>query len=43
MTAIGYRFWRLYLRRCPIAMPAWQEWIVRFRAVRYRAHNRKPR
>ena len=38
-----YRFWRSYLRRCPIAMPAWQEWIVRFRAARYRSHNRKPR
>lgn len=37
------RFWRSYLKHCPVAMPAWQAWIVRFRAARYRAHNRKPR
>ena len=37
------RFWRLYLRRCPVALAAWQARVVRFRAARYRAHNRKPR
>jgi heptose I phosphotransferase len=37
------RFWRLYRKRCPVALPTCQAWIVRLRAARYRAHNRKPR
>jgi heptose I phosphotransferase len=34
------RFWRLYRRRCRVAPAAWHAAIVRFRAGRYRAHNR---
>ncbi len=34
------RFWRLYRRRCPVALAALQAAIARFRAGRYRAHNR---
>jgi heptose I phosphotransferase len=34
------RFWRSYRRRCPVALASWQARIVRFRAERYRAHNR---
>jgi heptose I phosphotransferase len=37
------RFWRSYRRRCPVALASWQARIIRFRAARYRAHNRKPR
>jgi heptose I phosphotransferase len=37
------RFWRLYRRRCPLVLASWQAAIVRFRAGRYGAHNRKPR
>ncbi len=37
------RFWRSYRKRCPAAWPAAQAWIVRFRAGRYRSHNRKRR
>ena len=37
------RFWRSYRRRCPVALAPSQARIVRFRAARYRAHNRKPR
>ncbi len=34
------RFWRSYRRRCPVALATWQARIVRYRAARYRAHNR---
>jgi hypothetical protein len=37
------RFWRLYRKRCPMVLTSWQAGIVRFRAGRYLAHNRKPR
>jgi heptose I phosphotransferase len=37
------RFWRLYRKRCPLVLASWQAAIVRFRAGRYGAHNRKPR
>ncbi|MHB1557566.1 MAG: lipopolysaccharide kinase InaA family protein [Isosphaeraceae bacterium] len=37
------RFWRSYRKRCPVARPAWQAWIVKYRAARYLAHNRKRR
>jgi Lipopolysaccharide kinase (Kdo/WaaP) family len=37
------RFWRLYRKRCLVPLAKWQVAIVRFRAGRYRAHNRKPR
>jgi heptose I phosphotransferase len=37
------RFWQLYRKRCPVALATLQAAIVRFRAGRYRAHNRKPR
>lgn len=37
------RFWRLYRRRNPLRLAGWQASIVRFRAGRYRAHNRNPR
>jgi heptose I phosphotransferase len=37
------RFWRLYRKRCPMALPSWQAAIVKFRARRYRAHNRSKR
>lgn len=37
------RFWRLYRRRCPITLAELQARVVKFRAARYRAHNRKPR
>jgi heptose I phosphotransferase len=37
------RFWRLYRRRCPVALASWQAAIVSFRAERYRAHNRNRR
>jgi heptose I phosphotransferase len=34
------RFWRSYRKRCPVALASLQAAIVRFRAGRYRAHNR---
>ncbi len=37
------RFWRSYQKRCPLARPAWQSWVVKYRAARYLAHNRKRR
>lgn len=37
------RFWRLYRRRNPLWWGSLQAAIVRFRAARYRAHNRNPR
>lgn len=37
------RFWRSYRKRCPLAQPAWQAWVVKYRAARYLAHNRKRR
>jgi heptose I phosphotransferase len=37
------RFWRLYRKRCPMALASLQAAVARFRAGRYRAHNRNPR
>jgi hypothetical protein len=37
------RFWRSYRKRSPAAWSAAQAWIVKYRAARYRAHNRKRR
>ena len=39
----GLRFWRIYRRRLGIRRPRWHARIIRLRAARYRAHNRKPR
>jgi heptose I phosphotransferase len=37
------RFWRSYRKGCRVVLASWQSRIIRFRAARYRAHNRKPR
>jgi heptose I phosphotransferase len=34
------RFWRSYRKHCPVALASWQARAVKFRAARYRAHNR---
>jgi heptose I phosphotransferase len=34
------RFWRSYRKHCPVALASWQARLIRFRAARYRAHNR---
>jgi heptose I phosphotransferase len=39
----GWRFWRIYCRILGIKRPRWHARIVRLRAARYQAHNRKPR
>ncbi len=37
------RFWRSYCRKTGIRWPRGQARMIRLRAARYRAHNRKPR
>jgi heptose I phosphotransferase len=37
------RFWRCYRRHCRLHRARWQAALIRFRAARYRRHNRKPR
>jgi heptose I phosphotransferase len=38
-----WRFWRIYRRRIGIHRPRWHARMIRLRAARYLAHNRKPR